>query len=305
MNLPRFLIIGAMKSGTTTLYRDLLPNPAVFMPLDKEPSNLNTDEVLTGPGLERYADLFASMRSDQIGGEASTSYTKIPTVSGVPARARRVLGADVRLIYVVREPVSRAISHHAHALTTGDTTERDINKDVRAKGKYLDYSRYAMQAEAWLDVFGPERLMLVRFETFVKDRKGTIEQISRFIGVPARPDLVKEDEVYNRTSERVRSVGIGGAIAESAAYKKLLRPIFSVEMRTRVRSMILPRADVKPIAPTAETIDWMLERLGPDTERLSGLMGAGGPVWDVAAVRAKFVEGMAPGSALSQGRERA
>lgn len=301
MKLPGFLIIGAMKSGTTTLYRDLLPNPAVFMPLDKEPSNLNTDDVLTPQGLKRYAELFASKRPDQVGGEASTSYTKIPTVTGVPGRARRVLGADVRLVYLLREPVSRAISHHAHALTTGDTMDPDINRDIRAKEKYLDYSRYAMQAEAWLDVFGPERLMFVRFESFVKDRKGTIEGISRFIGVEPRPDLVKEDEVYNKTSERVRSVGLGSRIAASRAYKKLVRPVLSVEFRSRFRGMVLPKADVKPVAPTAETIDWMIERLAPDTDRLAGLMGRAGPVWDVAAVRARY----APGSAPSQGRESA
>lgn len=301
MNLPGFLIIGAMKSGTTTLYRDLLPNPAVFMPLDKEPSNLNTDEVLTPEGLKRYAELFESKRPEQVGGEASTSYTKIPTVTGVPGRARRVLGADVRLVYLLREPVSRAISHHAHALTTGDTTDRDFNRDVRAKEKYLDYSRYAMQAEAWLDVFGPDRLMFVRFESFVKDRKGTIERVSRFIGVEPRPDLVKEDAVYNKTSERVRSVGLVSRIAASRAYKKLVRPVLSVEFRTRFRSMVLPKANVQPVAPTAETIDWMIERLAPDMERLGRLMGHAGPVWDVESVRAK----LAPGSAPSQGRESA
>lgn len=288
MKLPRFLIIGAMKAGTTTLYRDLLANPAVYMPQEKEPNNLCSDEVLTERGLREYSSLFAAMRAEQVGGEASTNYTKIPMFTGVPERARRVLGEDVRLIYVLREPISRAISHHAHALTTGYTTERDFNVDVRRLEQYLDFSRYAMQASAWLDVFGPERVMLVRFESFVGDRRGTVERVSRFIGVEPRADLVDESAVHNKTSERVRNVGPLRVVTASRPYKRFIRPLLSPEVRTRLRRMVLPKAEIHPIGPTPETIEWMIERLEPDATRLASLMGQPGPVWDVERVRSKY-----------------
>lgn len=294
MKLPRFLIIGAMKSGTTTLYRDLITNPAVYMPQDKEPGNLNTDEVLTDAGLARYAALFAPMRDDQVGGEASTSYTKAPDIAGVPARARKVLGPDLRVVYILREPISRAVSHHAHALTIEHGIDPDFNVAVRGDPAYLNYSRYAMQATPWFDALGPDHVMLVRFEALTKERRATVERVSAHIGVTPRADLIDEGAVYNKTEERVRNTGVAAMISRTAAYRRLVRPLLSADLRDRIRRAILPRAQVKQVPPTPETIDWMLEQLAADSQALARLMGAGAPVWDVAKVRQKFAASAAP-----------
>ncbi len=122
MRLPDFLIIGAQKAGTTTLYRDLLANPAIFLPIDKEPGNLCEDDLLTDTGRSAYARHFANASTDQLCGEATTSHTKRPDVLGVPARARRLLGDKLKVIYLVREPISRIISHHHHELTSSEVT---------------------------------------------------------------------------------------------------------------------------------------------------------------------------------------
>ena len=116
MTLPGFLVVGAMKAGTTSLYRDLPTNPSVFMPIDKEPNNLLSDDVRTPQGLDDYARHFQRAGADQLCGEASTAYTMLPRHTGVPERALEVLGPDCRIIYLVREPVARIVSHHQHAL---------------------------------------------------------------------------------------------------------------------------------------------------------------------------------------------
>jgi len=288
VKLPRFLIIGAMKSGTTTLYRDLITNPAVYMPQDKEPGNLNTDEVLTDAGRARYAALFAPMRDDQIGGEASTSYTKRPDIDGVPARARALLGPDLRLIYIMREPVARAVSHHAHELSALISREPDFNVAVRRDPAILNYSRYAMQAAPWIDAFGKDALMLLRFETLTRDRRATVERVSTHIRVTPRTELIDEQAVYNKTDERVLNTGLAATLARTTLYKKVLRPLLSPGARDRIRKAILPRANVTQVPPTPETIDWMLEQLAPDAEALASLLGQPAPVWDPEKVRRKF-----------------
>lgn len=87
MRRPDFLIIGAMKAGTTTLYRDLVDHPNIFLPEQKEPNTL----VMYGSDMRRiiddYASLFARSPQDAICGEASTAYTKRPDNEGVAARA--------------------------------------------------------------------------------------------------------------------------------------------------------------------------------------------------------------------------
>ena len=71
MTFPSFLIIGSMKAGTTSLFRDLRNNPAVFMPSDKELNNLNTDAVLTPHGSHDYEALFKGATPSQVCGEAN------------------------------------------------------------------------------------------------------------------------------------------------------------------------------------------------------------------------------------------
>ena len=87
MTLPKFLIIGAMKAGTTTLYEDLLQIPALWLPPQKEPEDLIHPEVETAQGLRVYEQKFARCPSGAIAGDASTAYAKRPTYEGVAARA--------------------------------------------------------------------------------------------------------------------------------------------------------------------------------------------------------------------------
>ena len=106
--LPDFLIVGAMKSGTTTLYRDLILHPDVFMPEDKEPETLanssDPDQIR-----REYRTLFPRLAEGLVKGEASTAYTKRPDFEGVAERAREVLGPGLKVVYMRRDPVERLV----------------------------------------------------------------------------------------------------------------------------------------------------------------------------------------------------
>jgi len=280
MALPRFLIVGAMKAGTTTLYRDLLTHPAIYFPIDKEPENLTDDRVLTDDGLAEYERLFREAGPKQICGEASTAYTKRPDVTGVPERALEVLGAELRIVYLVREPVSRTISHHAHAASQGEV-DRDINRAVRECSMLIDYSRYAMQIEPWIDVFGSDRVKIVRFESYVKDRCGTVEMLCAFLGIEPRGDLVRVDEVFNKGTERSVNRGPFAVVQGSGLYQRVLRPLFPTGLRDRLRRGLLPQVDSPPPPPTVETRQYILDQVADDVARLGDLMELDGLVWEV------------------------
>src|SRR5204863_2222453 len=83
--LPNFLIIGAQKSGTTSLYRYLQMHPDVFMPRNKEP-DFFVAERNWPMGLDWYEAHFAAARDAIAIGEASTTYTMYPHYAGVPER---------------------------------------------------------------------------------------------------------------------------------------------------------------------------------------------------------------------------
>ncbi|MCH8211492.1 MAG: sulfotransferase domain-containing protein, partial [Planctomycetes bacterium] len=160
MRLPDFLIIGAMKAGTTSLYRDLLANSAVFMPIDKEPWNLAGDDVCQPQGLRQYAKLFEKAKAHQVCGEASTVYSQLPDITGVPRRAREVLGDRLMVIYLVREPIERMRSMYRHLVIDGTETRTFIDALTEAED-YLQTSRYIQHIGAYLKHYSKDRFLVI------------------------------------------------------------------------------------------------------------------------------------------------
>lgn len=287
MTLPHFLIIGAMKAGTTTFYHDLLSHPGIFMPADKEPHALTRDAVLTDEGRAAYAALFEPATPGQKCGEASTGYTKLPDYPGVPRRAKAVLGPGVKLIYLMREPVARIISHNHHRFTAGIFKQGDIARNLRKHPELLNWSRYAMQARAWIDEFGRDALLLIRFEDYVSDRRAWIARAQRFLGVEPRPDLVNVDVYYNQSEGKPVMTDAWRAVRKYTGYRRFLRPLLPSSIKQRLRSMVLPKAPPRPDPPNAETVAWIIDQLREDLADLRQLMGLDAPVWDMNAVAAK------------------
>src|SRR5262245_50888304 len=118
MPLPHFLIIGAMKAATSTLYDQLRQQPGIFLPELKEP-NFFSDDASYARGIDWYCGLFAEACPGDLIGEASTHYTKLPTHPATISRMQEVLETP-RLIYVMRHPVDRLISQYMHQKSEGE-----------------------------------------------------------------------------------------------------------------------------------------------------------------------------------------
>ena len=273
MRLPDFLIIGAMKAGTTTLFRDLLTNPEVFFPIDKEPESLCRDGVLTPAGLEEYGRLFAKAGPDQRCAEASTAYTKLPVFTGVVERAARVLPDHARFLYVVREPVARTLSQHRHEVAVGRLeTTPDANEAVRRHPRYLDYSRYAMQLTPWLETFGPERVRVMVFEHYTGHRRETVAAVSEFLGITPRPELVDPERAFNKAEGRVRSKGALAWFRATPLYQRVLRPALSAEARTRLRYALASKVPDRTVRADEETRRWIAEQLADEIRAFDELV---------------------------------
>lgn len=287
---PDFLIIGAMKSGTTSLFFDLDSHPSIFLPADKEPQDLAADHVLTPRGRRRYARRFVAARPGQVCGEASTGYTKLPDVQGVPERALHTCGDGVKAIYLVREPVSRTLSQHFHELTAG-TTHPDVDVAVRTDHRLIAYSRYAMQIRPWIDALGRDNVRIVGFETYVKERRATVGELQRFLGVEPRPELVDADVVFNPAGRAPAPRGVAWRFSRGRLYRALLRPLLSRSARWVLRDLLMPPAPDRPAPPTLVTVDYILDRVRDDVEELGRILGGAEPLWDLAAVRRRYATG--------------
>lgn len=277
---PDFLVIGAMKAGTTFLFRRLSAEPSVVMPRTKEPGDLADDRVLTPSGLRRYLRLFARATSDQMVGEASTIYTKLPDYPGCADRAS-VVCPRAKIVYVIRDPVRRIISQHYHELSFGQIAERDIGAAMSRHPRLLDYSRYAYQVTPWLEAFGGEQLCIVDFDELTVGNAG-FERLSRFLGIPGLASPAEDEIPVNRSGEYRVPSGIWYHIRTNPVVARGIAPYVPLGVRDRLRTALLPQPPPRPAPPTAATINAIREDLQPDQVRLRTIMDKTGdpiPHW--------------------------
>jgi len=205
MTLPNFLIIGAGKSGTTSLYRYLKQHADIYMSPIKEPRFFAYEEGerphYRGPGDDRtnsglitehhaYEQLFAGMDGQKAAGEASILYLYSPTAA---ARIRRAI-PQVRLIAVLRNPVERAYSHFLHLIREGREPLRNFSEAlaqeearIRDNWMYMWHYKqmgfYHRQLARYYQLFAPEQIRVYLFEDLNRQPVQVVRDIYRFLEV--------------------------------------------------------------------------------------------------------------------------
>ncbi|WP_417511581.1 sulfotransferase domain-containing protein [Methylophaga sp.] len=179
MTKPNFIIIGAMKSATSTLHEQLALQPGIFMSTPKEPNFFSDDDVYQ-LGLNWYRGLFAKANEDDICGESSTHYTKLPDYPNTLARMSSYL-PQLKLVYVIRHPIERLVSHYIHQWSQ-NVIRADINTAIDSFPELINYSRYSMQITPYIEQYGRENILLVFSEAFREEPELELERVARFIG---------------------------------------------------------------------------------------------------------------------------
>jgi hypothetical protein len=195
--LPNFLIIGAAKSGTTSLFSYLSNHPDVFLHPYKEL------RYFVGPKSKRslgwYEGQFDEAQGFKAVGEASNGYTKYPLHEGAPERIKDVL-PDVKLLYIIREPMARIRSHWHHRHIIGKE-KRSAADAVAEDPIYRITSLYGMQIARYYQRFPANQIKVVAAENIFADTAKELEDICRFLGVPFRG--TEGYDSANVSSERV------------------------------------------------------------------------------------------------------
>lgn len=263
--VPHFLIIGAMKAGTTTLYRDLVGHPDIFLPQEKEPETLvrfgEDDQRI----LDDYQSLFRPSRPGQLLGEASTAYTKRPDQEGVAERALRICGSELRLIYLTREPVSRIISQYKHERALG-LVSGTLDEAVLEYGRYVAYSRYDWQLAPWIEAFGEANILCIKFEDYVGDRKSVVDKVLEFLGAPVL-DKADYSAAFNTAEGKLVARGIWKTVVGSPFYQRNIKPRVPFWLRQSVSGMVLTPAPKDDSKLSADTRDKLLLALQDDKSR--------------------------------------
>lgn len=279
LRFPDFLIIGAMKSGTTTLAFDLQTHPGVDFPGGKEVGDLRYEDVLREPARSRYGKIFANTPSNIKVGDAHPSYG-FDMGLDVPGKAHELCGEDVRLIYIMRDPIRRAISHYSHIYQQGGTTGT-ADTELRNHDLYVDFGLYARQIRFWLDRFKRENFLFLRFEDYVKDRKVGYEQAIDHLGLESRPELLK-DEVINQAEGR--RLPVFHKLLPRKFVQKSHRGLLDLvpgPLRAGLKKALTRAAPAPPRPPQEETLLYLAGRFAPDLDHLKDLLGEQAPQWDL------------------------
>jgi Sulfotransferase domain len=177
--LPNLIVIGGLKCGTTSLHHYLNLHPQVEMSRPKE-LNFYVAELNWSLGLDWYASHFDA--GAQVRGESSPHYTNRPRFDGVAERIRST-APDARIVYMVRDPIDRMLSHYLHNLGSG----YDARPLVQALGDphtaYVDRSRFFCQLEPFLEAFEADRIMVISREELLRERESTMRRVFGFAGV--------------------------------------------------------------------------------------------------------------------------
>ena len=177
--MPDFLIIGAMKAGTTTLHDYLCRHHCIFMAKPKEPQFFSRDHVYTR-GIEWYRALFSSASPGQICGEASTCYSRWPRYPNASTRIARH-APDTKLIYMMRHPVERVYSHYGHSMQErqqkGEGPIVTFEDFLEEDNEVICASLYIRQIERYLESFPRDRLLLVAFDDLLANPQDLVNKI--------------------------------------------------------------------------------------------------------------------------------
>ena len=226
MNLPNFICPGAARSATTALYYLLIQHPQIFLPAIKETRFFTQDFEKGLPWYEQKH--YANVKDEIAIGDISPVYL---VDDRCPKRIHDALGTDIKLIFMLRNPVERAYSHfcmlqshnfeelpfeEAIAIDEDDRIEKSLKHYHHKYGfQYLKESSYSHWIQSYLEHFKKEQMKFVIFEEFTTDTKPHLSEILEFLEING--NHVFEYDVYKNPktvsgSSKINQVFYGNAL---------------------------------------------------------------------------------------------
>ena len=204
---PNFLIIGAARSGTTSMFKYLENHPDIFMSEIKE-INFFSNEKYWQKGIDWYEQHFSGASQKCIG-EASTSYTSYPSLSKTPERIFNYM-PDAKLIYVVRDPIDRFLSHYLHRVARG-LESREISDIINNHQDdfLLTQGKYHLQLEQYLKYFPLEHIQLLSIENLKNDPTETVRSIYEFLDIDTAVADTQAHSRHNANTKVTRKGRLG------------------------------------------------------------------------------------------------
>lgn len=208
-HLPNLVVIGAPKCGTTSLHYYLNLHPQIRMSRQKE-LNFFIEELNWKKGTDWYRKQFRG--EADVYGESSPLYSNCLQYKNVPGKMCGLI-PEARLVYLLRDPIQRILSHYIHAYARG-LEERSLQDALRPfddSNPYMAFSRYSLQLEAFMVYYPLSRILVLTAEELKKNRGQALKTVFGFLGVD--DNFISPD--FRRLKNTIRDVNYQSRFAQA------------------------------------------------------------------------------------------
>ena len=207
-----FIVIGAQKSGTSSLRQYLNMHPDVQMSFTKEPHFFDSHRYSSHP-ISHYwyeKDFYQGDHSKLLG-----EVTPILSYLAQAPQRIKTYNPDIKLIMILRNPIERAYSHWNMEVDRGIETEdflraieleeerlQSKNSELNMYHSYLDRGYYSVQVKRLKSLFPDDQLLFLKYSDYVDQQESSIHQVLDFIGVSPQSYTYKAQSVHKRSYGR-------------------------------------------------------------------------------------------------------
>ena len=282
--IPRpMVVIGAQKAGTATLSADLFCCDGFEIDLvrkeESELLTLNRSVQINNRTLER----FTPKQTGKVVVDVSTLYSTFPEHT-VPLQQIAKLLPEMKIVYILRHPLQRTLSHHRQDTLIGVST-LSAEEAITPGSTYLENSLYGKQLSLWTKHFPVENIMLIKFEDYISDRIGTVRRICAFSGVTDQGcDSIQPNQALNVTANRPKFHPWIHRILSSKIYHQYVRKKVPSDIRNKFKTSVsLPNDSKKGVI--SETKLKELNNIFISDRDLLNSLHTNAPSWDLTDSR--------------------
>ncbi|WP_013321036.1 sulfotransferase family protein [Gloeothece verrucosa] len=263
MVFPNFLIIGAAKAGTTALHSYLQQHPQIYMTPEKETNffafegkKLNFqgtgDEAINKFSITdiiNYEKVFNQVKNEIAVGEACPLYLYSPEAA---AKIKTYL-PNVKLVIILRHPVSRAYANFLHLVRDDREPNKDFFQALQLESQrikdnwewfwhYIQLGFYAQQLKRYYELFSSEQIQVYLYDDFLVEPIKIIQNIFDFVQVDKTflPDL----SIRPNKSGMPKNLLLHRFLTKPNPIKTLLKPLFPTSVRQKIQHQNLVTPEI-------------------------------------------------------------
>lgn len=272
------VVIGSQKSGTTTLMKDLLKCEGFEIDFSTKEESILLKLGEDSRHVDTVRQFFTPDNPNNRVVDVSTLYTKSPQIQ-VNIQAVTDALPNIKLIYIVRERLARALSHYQQDKLIGKTS-LPVEKAITLESKYVTNSLYGKQLSIWNDHVDINNILLVKFEDYIAHRQETIDEICDFSGVNQEKIVsIDSSSAFNVTKRRPKFHPLIHRILSTEAYHKLVRKNLPNNTRDKIKRLFLVKNNTEVTTLSIEKKSELILHFKNDQEKLLQLH-PNAPTWE-------------------------